>query len=344
MKIVSSSNRKTIGVCIFYRSRWFILQTSRAVFPVRRQEGVSAYYTCQLFNDPNNILYSLASGRSLRRCGRRASSRFMSVQQSGTMNPAFKTVTFYFFGVIVCGAFSGCAVATKTMPVREIDRPLSAPAGIKQVAVRFELSKNTTMSSFFNSVSNPVISYSITDKFTMPRFPFPVLQYEIYNSHHYTGDTAKSSDLSAAVFGGVAAFSIIRADYEIAYPQLGIVGKKLLSSHAWLLCTFAIKTSNSDYISGNADAKIGYQLGNRNSMHIGLNVEPHKAISAEIDTSFWGNNPPKTRLFVDFPIGWKWNVSRLLSLELAISQGLEYRNKEWVACEPFGSFRLGFTW
>jgi hypothetical protein len=261
------------------------------------------------------------------------------------MRKIFKMLSVTFFGIFMVSMISGCAVATNQMPIREIDRPLNAPAGTKEVSVSMEFNDRGgyRFLSFWDPYFNSVMAYSITDKISLPSFPFPVIQYQIHGRNGDIGDTIKTPGFALAVFGGATA-GTDKEIFNIIRPQLGILGKRLLSQKSWLSFILGIRTENLDYVAGNAIFNFGYQIGNKNSIHAGLNFEPYKALTTEIDASTMGENPITSGLFVEFPIGWKLNFFNGWSFDVSLVSGTRFINKTSTAFHFWGSSRLDCIW
>ena len=110
------------------------------------------------------------------------------------------------FGIIIFEMFSRCAVATSKIPIREIDRPINMPAGIKQVDIdlRWNYSGRWELS--------PYLAYAVTDKITFISLPFPIIQYQFYGSNSYIGDTVKTSNIAIGLIAGIKR--------SVNYPKL----------------------------------------------------------------------------------------------------------------------------
>jgi hypothetical protein len=265
------------------------------------------------------------------------------LKRGKSMQYILKTLMISFFSIFICNLLFGCSATTKTLPIREIDRPLNAPAGTKQVSTSVGISDNSGGWNILSHLLTPTIQYAITDKLTFPNLPFPILQCQIRGSHIYSGDTAKTPEFALAVFGGAAASSVNRVDYNVIKPQIGIVGKRLLGKNLWLSFNLSSWTENSDYLWGYAASNVGYQLGNKNSINVGLDIFSFTTISADIDTSLWGENRNNSGLVVFFPIGWKLNLSNQWFFKSALSPGFNYRNNKLNTFESW-DLQLGCNW
>jgi hypothetical protein len=248
---------------------------------------------------------------------------------------------------LVLGLFSGCAVATKTIPIREIDRPINMPAGIKSVSMSYwsdEMDKNGFLGGLFQTLQPSRIGYALTDKITFSNLPFPVIQYQVYGSNSYHGDTVIAPSIALAVVGGIQSDWIFQGDYYLVKPQLGIVGKKILCKNIWLSFNAGTETRNSDVILGYAQANFGYQLWKRNSIGAGLNLSMYKTISNNIDTTIWNPGNGNSRVYLTAPLGWKLNLTNWCSFGLFYNPEIEYTNKKILGFKPVTSCSFDFNW
>ena len=174
------------------------------------------------------------------------------------MLPTLKASAIVFLVVL-----SGCAVATKQIPIREIDRPVNMPAGIKQVDV--ECYGGDSRDWFFM----PNVSYSVTDKISFPFFPLPVIQYQFYGPQN-DNCVMKVNDLSMAIIAGVGGDGGLWRSGNFASPQLGLIGKKILSKKMWLSISTGVygqKYAVFTDVSGSQGSSVGLQLNNSNSLY-----------------------------------------------------------------------------
>ena len=239
---------------------------------------------------------------------------------------------------LVFGLFSGCAVATGKIPIREIDRPINMPAGIKSVYL------NSNDNEIKRGATNQEIAYAVTDKITFPNLPFPVIQYQFYGSNSYHGDTVIAPTIALAVVAGIQSDWIFQSDYYLVKPQLGIIGKKILCKDIWLSFDAGGETRNSDVLLGYAQANFGYQLWNRNSISAGLNLSMYKTISNNIDTTIWNQSNGNSREYLTAPLGWKLNLTNWCSFGLFYNPEIKYANKKIIGLEPITSCLLDFNW
>jgi hypothetical protein len=264
------------------------------------------------------------------------------------MQSILKTIVFFILSAFILGLFSGCASTTKKIPIREIDRPINMPAGIKQVSTDFfyEYFKYFDKTwAIIWPILHPDIAYAVTDKITFTSLPFPVIQYQFYGSNFTAGDTVKTPDLALALIGGLTSNAIVQGNYYMVRPQLGIIGKKILNKNLWLSFKIEGQTTNSDVLLGGVDSKLGYQLGTRNSINVGLDFGAFKTISKKIDDYVWSENQGHSGLWLNVPIGWELNATSWCSIAVNIGEGLGYiNNKIQVSNQPFTSGALRFIW
>jgi hypothetical protein len=262
------------------------------------------------------------------------------------MKSTLKTMVLFFLGIII-GLFSGCAVATKKIPIREIDRPISMPAGIKQVSANIspnEFNHNYFLFGAVDPLFQANVTYAVTDKITFANLPFPVIQYQFYGTNYYNGDTVKTPNLASAIIGGIETSGYFYFSKYDFIPRLEVLGKKILNNNFWLMFDINGESINSDALFGAANLNLGYQIGNRNAFAMGITMEAFKKLKNEINDDRWPFNEGNSGMVVYFPIGWKLNVTNWWSVGLNFNSGFEYVKNKTVGIVTTSSGNCRFSW
>jgi hypothetical protein len=256
------------------------------------------------------------------------------------MLTTLKASVIVFLGSVFLVVLSGCAVATKQIPIREIDRPVNMPAGIKQVDV------NCYSGDSRNWSIRPNVSYSVTDKISFPFFPLPVIQYQFYGPQN-DNCVMKVNDLSMAIIAGVGQYGGIWQSWNFASPQLGLIGKKILSKNLWLSISTGVNGEKYDiftYVSGSQESTVGLQLNNAHSLYAGYTLwsQYYTRYDAAHDTLYHLSG----RKWLDFsiPFGWNVHVTNFISTNLEFKPFYTYADFKTESKGISTSLKISVLW
>jgi hypothetical protein len=154
--------------------------------------------------------------------------------------------------------------------LRQIDRPLQDPSGVRRLS--FDIAGEKRLHYDTLSIQlTPAFSYAITDRITFCDLPWPMLQVGIKTSR--AGSTAFDglSALAVSVRAGVTSTFLASAvttqkeegywdDYIRVLSNVGVLAKMPLSRYFWTQCDIMTQIVGDEAIQGYVFPRIGFQL------------------------------------------------------------------------------------
>jgi len=154
--------------------------------------------------------------------------------------------------------------------LRQIDRPLQDPSGVRRLSFDIAGEKRLHYDTLSIQLS-PGFSYAITDRITFCDLPWPMLQVGIKTSR--AGSTAFDglSALAISLRAGVTSTFLASAvttqkgqgywdDYIRVLSNLGLLAKMPLSRYFWTQCDLMGQIVGDEAIQGYVYPRIGFQL------------------------------------------------------------------------------------
>jgi hypothetical protein len=253
------------------------------------------------------------------------------------------------------GAISGCAVATTKLPIREIDRPISAPAGIKQVRVDLSYLTNSGFGLAPGGAGGlapigagpsltPDFSYAVTDGVSFVHLPYPVIVFRIFGRDAIDNDTVKAAGFSMAGIGGVTGSYPFEWHSTSFDPTLGVVGKAVLSRTTWLSFDARVIAFRGQNFIGEVGARAGHQRGRINSFSLGVIASGWDATDTKLlaDSSTFFRTARGIQVAI--PLSWQINWSDYASIDLDLWPMVTYAGGKETGAAAGGSVGITFLW